>query len=102
MGKMRTFSPEFKVQVVLDLLTGACSLGEICREHQIKDSVVCRWRQEFLERAPQVFTPSGSASSAEQARIAELERVIGRLTVELEAAKKACRLRDARFGSNGR
>lgn len=102
MGKFRTFSPEFKVQVVLDLLTGARSPSEICREHQIKDSLLYRWKQEFLERAPQVFVRGSSAEAAEQVRIAELERVIGRLTVELEAAKKACRLRDARCGSKER
>jgi transposase-like protein len=47
------FSPEFKVRVVLELLTNEKRLLEASREYQIKASVISRWRQEFLERAPQ-------------------------------------------------
>jgi transposase-like protein len=83
----RSYTPEFKVRVVMELITGKKSLGEASREYGIKDSVLSRWRQEFLERAPQVFEQSGSKDAQTQ-RIAELERVIGRLTVQLEMAKK--------------
>ena len=34
MAKKRTFTPEFKLQVVLEALSGAKSNAEICREHQ--------------------------------------------------------------------
>jgi transposase-like protein len=42
----------------------------------------------FLERAHLVFD-NESARSAEQARIAELEQVLGRMTLENEILKKA-------------
>jgi transposase len=100
MSKFREFSPEFKVQVVLGLLTGAQTSSAICRQHQIKDSLLYRWKQEFLERAPQVFAKGGTGPSLEQARIAELEGVIGRLTVELEAAKKVSRVLGSRAQGN--
>jgi len=32
MGKRRRFTPEFKVQVVLELLSGSKSIAEVCRE----------------------------------------------------------------------
>jgi transposase-like protein len=83
--KVRSFSPAFKVQVVLELLAREKTASEICREHQIKDSLLYRWKQEFLDRAPAIFE---QPTNGEPARIAELERVIGRLTVELEASKK--------------
>jgi transposase len=92
MPKYREFTPEFKVQVVLELLTNRHTASEICRQHQLKDSLLYRWKQEFLERASQVFAPKNTGQSFEQARIAELEGVIGRLTVELEATKKASAL----------
>ncbi len=41
-----------------------------------------------MENAAQVFR-SAEQRSQEAARIAELERLIGRLTLELEVAKKA-------------
>lgn len=86
----RRFTPEFKAQVVLELLTQARSPGEICRTHQIKDSLLYRWKQEFLDRAPRVFAPAERGVVSQQAqRIAELERMVGRLTLELDVVKKA-------------
>ena len=49
----------------------------------------------------QLFEHERLADPAE-ARIAELERVIGRLTLELEVAKKAFRLVDGRSSKNVR
>jgi transposase len=86
--KHRTFSSEFKFQVVLEVLTGVKQPSEICREHQIAEGVLYRWRKEFLEKGPQVFERARQVQT-ENERIAELERVIGRLTLELSAAKKA-------------
>jgi transposase-like protein len=62
-------------------------LSEASREYGIKDSVIARWRQEFMERAPQLFEQPGSRD-AQAERIAELERTLGRVTLQLEMAKK--------------
>lgn len=95
MAKRRTFSPEFKAQIVLEVLTGAKSGAQICREHQIKDSVLSRWKQEFIERTPQLFE-RGERQNHEEERTAELERLVGRLTMELEMSKKASLLLTSR------
>ena len=88
--KRRTFTPEFKFRVVMEYLTGQKRRAEILREHQLSDSTFERWHQQLKERGAQVFAASDQSMLAERdQRIAELERVIGRLTVELEAAKKA-------------
>ncbi len=83
----RSYTPEFKVRVVLELLSGKRTLGEASREYKVKDSVISRWRQEFLERAPQIFEQSGD-KDIQAERIAELERTLGRITMQLELAKK--------------
>jgi len=88
-NRRRQYSPEFKARVVLELLAGDKSMAQLCREHQIKDSVINRWRQQFVERSPELFESRQQRTSADEARIAELERMIGRLTLELEASKKA-------------
>ncbi len=31
------------------------SAAALCRVHQIRDSLLYRWKQEFLDRAPRVF-----------------------------------------------
>jgi transposase-like protein len=83
----RSYTPEFKVRVVLELISNKKTLGEASREYKIKDSVLSRWRQEFLERAPQLFEQTGDKDTQMQ-QIAELERTLGRVTMQLELAKK--------------
>jgi transposase len=79
----------------------AASLAEACRQYNLKPQTVSRWKAEFLEKAPQLFQ-SREQSSQEQARIAELERMIGRLTLELEIAKKASAVLSGNLGRSER
>lgn len=101
MSKRRTFTPEFKTQVILEELTGAKDQAEICREHRLRSQVFSRWRKEFLERAPEIFATEPSRGD-EQKLIAELERMVGRLTMELEGAKKASNILTSLSTRNGR
>lgn len=84
----RKFSAEYKAKVVLDIISTSKSLGQASREYGIKDSVLSRWKQEFLDRAPQVFEQETQKDQRDE-RIGELERMVGRLTMELDMAKKA-------------
>ncbi len=88
MRSRRKFSAEFKAQVVLHVLSGEKSLAEICREHQLTAQMVGNWKQQFLAHASRAFD-SEADSSGQQERIAELERMVGQLTMQLEIAKKA-------------
>jgi transposase len=90
MAKRRRFTAEFKARVVLDILTGVQSQAEACRKHGLGPNLVALWKAAFLERAHTVFEDD-SARSAEQARIAELEQVLGRVTLENEIRKKVSR-----------
>ena len=101
MSRRRTFTPEFKAQVVLEELTGVKDKAEVCREYRLQPQVFSRWREEFVERAPEVFATERSRGD-EQERIAELERLVGRLTMELEAAKKASHILTSRSSGRGR
>ena len=89
MNTRRKFDAEFKAKVVLEMIRGEKGLMQASREYQIKDTVLSRWKQEFLEKAPDIFR-NGKEENTEQetARIQELERMVGRMTMELEAAKK--------------
>ncbi len=87
MTKRRNFTSEFKAQVVLDMITTPKSAGQASREYGIKDSVLSRWKQEFIERSPMLFDHSPVNDDRDQ-RIAELERMVGRMAMELEMAKK--------------
>lgn len=98
----RKFTPQFKAKVVLELLSGAKTPAQVCREYGIRDSLLYKWRREFLERASMVFEEKGSPVGEHEARIAELERMVGRLTMELEATKKAWQLVTSPRGRSGR
>lgn len=88
MKKRRQFTPEFKAKVVLEVLTGVQSQAEACRKHGLGPNLLGLWKAAFLEKAHLVFD-GDSARSAEQTRIAELEQVLGRMTLENEILKKA-------------
>ncbi len=97
----RQFNAQFKFDIVMQLVKGEKTITELCREHQLKDSLVYRWRDELLARGPQVYEkPANTGTTADQARIAELERMIGRLTMELDVLKKASSLLRSR-STNG-
>jgi transposase-like protein len=51
----RKFDPDHKARVVLEMISGQKGLMQASREYGIKDTVLSRWKQEFLERAGQVF-----------------------------------------------
>ena len=101
MAKRRKFTPEFKAQVVLEELTGIKDKAEICREYRLSRQVFSRWRAEFVERAPEIFATKRSRGG-EQERIVELERMVGRLTMELEVSKKASNILTSLSNGRGR
>ena len=99
MSKHRSFTAEFKAQVILEILSGAKTTAELCREHDLSAQVVNHWKAEFIENAPKLFQAE-ARTSPDQARIAELERLVGRLMMQLEIAKKVSVLLNGRRRKN--
>jgi transposase-like protein len=103
MTKYRKHTAEFKAQIVLEMLSGEKSVAQISREHRIKDSLLYRWKAEFLERVPEVFASGADKEKVRlQDQVAELERLVGRLTMQLEIAKKASHYLKSTPDANGR
>jgi transposase-like protein len=105
MGKRprRTFSAEFKLDTVMEGLRGEKSVATICRERDITEALYYKWKQTFIERAADIFEDRRQTNGdGKEARIAELERMVGRLTMEVEILKKARSWLDTQSGSNGR
>jgi hypothetical protein len=75
--------------------------AEACREYDLTAQMVNDWKAQFLAAAPQAFE-KGVPSSGEAERIAELEQMVGKLTMQLEIAKKASRLLDGTSRRNGK
>ena len=97
----RAFAPEFKAQVVLDLVRGEQTAAELCRAHSLGPDLLSQWKQVLVERAVELYTPA-TARSEEAARIAELERLVGQQAMELAVLKKAAHWSRERSRTNGR
>ena len=87
--KQRTFTPEFKAEVVLEALRGESSAAELCRRHNLSEDQLSKWKQQFLENAVTLFESGDKGSQDTAERIAHLEQIIGRLALELDIHKKA-------------
>ena len=89
----RTFTREFKLDLVRQIASGAKRPAQVCREHQLGESLLARWRREYEERGEAAFRPRARDGQAVQAsaeqRVAELERLCGQLALENAALKKA-------------
>ena len=100
MTKRRKFSPEFKAQVVLEVLSGAKSGAQVCREYGIRTQLLSKWKAKFLENAALVFEEGREPNTEYKARIAELERLAGRQALELEILKKASSIFRSQLSEN--
>lgn len=88
----KSYSPSFKTKVVLEMLKEVKSISEISSEYGVHATQLHRWRKEFLERAPEVF--SGEAAWVNEKaqydeKIEDLYSEVGKLTVQLSWLKGA-------------
>ncbi len=84
--RYRKFTAQQKLELVTASLRGERSIAELCREHQISESLLRRWRDVALEAAGERLAggQERSVASEQRKRIAELERALGKKTYELE------------------
>ena len=87
--KRKRFTPEFKAKVVLDTLRGESSQAELCRRHNLSEDQISKWKQQFVENAASLFKSRDKPSKDERERIAELEHLVGRLSVAMDIQNKA-------------
>ena len=85
--KHREFTREFKLRVIREVESGK-SLSQVARQYQLHPSQIIKWRKLYQRHKDKAFAGKGHAYS-DDARVAELERLIGRLTIENDLLKKA-------------
>jgi transposase-like protein len=86
----RAHSREFKLEVVRQVTSGEKRPAQVCREHQLAESLLLRWRREYEARGEAAFLPPEETSQGVlERRIAELERFCGQLALENAVLKKA-------------
>ncbi len=91
--KYRSWSAQQKIEIVLAGLRGERSVKELCREHEIAETLYYGWRDKLLEggRVALAGKEERTGEKELKRRIRELERTLGRKTYELEIAGEALR-----------
>ena len=96
-ARRRRFTTEQKLAVVAETMQPGLSISYVARRHGLSPSLVFRWRRLMTEggqeavRADDDVVPAADARRLEE-RVRELERQLGRKTLEVEILKKALHL----------
>jgi transposase-like protein len=91
--KYRTFTAQQKLEIVLAGLRSDVSVKELCRQHEIAETLYYSWREKLLEGGREALAGKQERQGERELkqRIRELERTLGRKTYELEIAGEALR-----------
>ena len=86
--KYRRFTQDFKRSIVEQLLSETATPTELCRRYNISSGQLYTWKRQYaLGR----LDPEPSREAELAARVRELERLLGKVTLENEFLKKAVR-----------
>jgi transposase len=91
-ARRRRFSTELKLAVVAETMRPGMSVSYVARRHGLSPSLVFRWRQLRSEGGKEAVRADDdvvAASEVRRLRVRELERLLGRKTMEVEILKEA-------------
>jgi transposase-like protein len=94
MAKASQLSADERLALILESFRQEHSIADLCRKHGITQTTFYKWRDRFLAGGKRALMENGQLSNtADKAKIEELERVIGKQTVEIQVLKKNLNLR---------
>lgn len=82
----KRYSPKLKFQVVLELLEGNSTIGQVAKAYGIHPNTASGWKRDFLKKGPEIFAKDSTVAEYER-RIAELEQLLGKKEVEIALLK---------------
>jgi len=77
----RRYTAKFKFHVILELLKGSKTIGQIARAYGVHPITISHWKKEFIEKGPELFSQQTTVHEYEK-KIQEFERLIGHKEVE--------------------
>jgi transposase-like protein len=87
MKKRRSFSKEFKREIVETVVSGQATAAEISRQYHISPMLISKWKKDYKEG--KFFENNNSTDIARlKLKVKELERLVGELTMENRMLKK--------------
>ncbi len=85
-GGRRRYPAKLKFQVVVELLQGENSPGQLAKQYGVHPNSIGVWKKMFFERGPEIFSQASQTSELER-RLADLERLVGQKEVEIALLK---------------
>lgn len=85
-GNRRSYTGKLKFQVVLEVLRGSKTMGQVARAYGVHPITITNWKKEFMQKGSEIFGRQGSIADNEK-RIGELERLIGQKEIEIALLK---------------
>lgn len=100
-ARRRRFSTDLKLAVVAETMQPGMTISYVARRHGLSPSLVFRWRRLMSEGGKQAVRADEEVVAASelrrlQERVRELERLLGRKTMEAELLKEALELARAK------
>jgi transposase-like protein len=86
--KQRKWAADEKLGIVMEGLKEKRSVAEICREHQVSQTLYYKWRDRFLEGGRKSLDHSGSGEEGHRAEVEKLQKIIGKQAIQIEILKK--------------
>jgi transposase-like protein len=81
----RKFTGNFKFQIVSESLKNESNQAEIARAYQIDPKLISLWKNQFIKNGYKIFELKTDENAQ---KISELEKIIGKQTVEISLLKK--------------
>jgi transposase-like protein len=61
----KRYTPKLKFQMVMELLQGDKTLGQIAKAYQVHLNMVNHWKQTLLDKGPEIFNQNGTVAEYE-------------------------------------
>ena len=87
----KTYTPEFKAQVVREILSEQKTMAEIASEYGVHPVQLSQWKKAALENLAAVFVDDRKAAKQQRLQEQKMDQLysqVGKLTTQLEWLKK--------------
>ena len=90
----RKFTAQQKLEIVVAGLRGDRTVKDVCREHEISETLYYSWREKLIAGGREALAGKEERAGERELRrkVREFERALGRKTYELEIAGEALRM----------
>ena len=73
----RTFKPEFKTRLALELISGESNITELSGRYEVSAQLLGQWRRTMIEKSRLLFE-SGKVMDGDTTRVAALEMPVSK------------------------